>query len=277
MRPAPNCGMHALYLVPLLAIAICSIVVLAIAGNTFFLTSTNASEKAAIKLIPYPGASISRDAIILAKRLYQRWTDDLIIDDLSLRELGRQIDLVLTQIRNRHPAMIQISARQRHRPAVLLLKLEGDLLDAVVGRWKNSTAGVLPRTGHAAFDALNTKLGLHKAKVLPSFATVIMYLSGFANLRAVREAYAAIDGIRRASFDESLGDGSDIVAANLGGTWYIVMRNAWGDCPSGCMNSETSFFIVKREHIARMEREKAEDIPQFWAVIPALRRENWFP
>ena len=86
---------------------------------------------------------------ILAQRLHQTLNDDLMMDDLALQDLGREIDLVLTQIRNRHPRMAEISARQWHRPSVLLLELEGDLLDAVVERWTNGDVVPLPRTDHA--------------------------------------------------------------------------------------------------------------------------------
>lgn len=220
---------------------------------------------------------LSRDATILAQRLHQTLNDDLMLDDLALQKLGREIDLVLAQIRNRHPRMADISARQWHRPSVLLLELEGDLQDAVVERWKNGNVVPLPLTGHATFDELNARAGLHRAEVLPSLSTVIMHVGNLANLRVAREAYAATEGVRRTSFDEILGDGPDIVAANSGGAWYVALRNAWGDCPSGCIHSESFFFIVDRGRLEQVTPRDAENIPQFRTIIPTLEQTRWFP
>ena len=160
---------------------------------------------------------------------------------------------------------------------MLLLELEGDLRDAVVERWKNGNVVPLPLTGHAAFDELNARTGLHRAEVLPSLSTAIMHLSNLANPRVAREAYAAVEGVRRASFDDFLGDGPDIVATNPDGAWYVAMRNAWGDCPSGCIHSESFFFIVERGHLERVTTKDAENISQFRTIIPTPERTRWFP
>ena len=104
-----------------------------------------------------------------------------------------------------------------------------------------------------------------------------MHVGKLANLHAVRAVYAAMDGVRHASFDESSGDGPDIVAASIGGTWYVAMRDAWGDCPSGCTHSETFFFIVKGEWPEQVERKEARNMSQFRTIIPAPERTIWFP
>ena len=181
----------------------------------------------------------------LARRIHQRENHDLLRDDRRLDALGREIERVLRRIRNRYPAMKEIAARHRHRRAALLLKIEGDLLENIAERWTDLGAGAVPPTGHAAFDDLNARLGLRRAKAIPSFGTVILHFAERANLRAARAAYSAIAGVVRASLDVRLGDGPDIVAGKRRGAWHVIMRKAWGDCPAGCINSETSFFTVK--------------------------------
>ena len=104
-------------------------------------------------------------------------------------------------------------------PSVLLLEIEGDLLDAVVEHWESRNDGPLPRIGHAAFDELNARSGLRKAEVLPAFSIVILHFNELTNLRTTRGAYEALAGVRRASFDESVGDGPDIVATRFDGAW----------------------------------------------------------
>lgn len=208
--------------------------------------------------------------MILATRLHQALTDDLMMDELSLRELGREIDLVLAQIRDRHSRMSEISARRRYVPARLILHLEGDLLDTVMERWQNGNSEPLPRTGHAAFDEFNARIDLHGAEAYPRFSMVIVSFSKLANMRAAQVAYAAIDGVRHAELDWFAGDGPDILATNDGGTWHVAMRNAWGDCPSGCMHEETSYFIVSTGHLEQLEEKEARNVRQFRELLPAL-------
>ena len=43
------------------------------------------------------------------------------------------------------------------------------LRDAIMGAWSDGEASALPRTGHAAFDALNQALGVHGATVFPRY------------------------------------------------------------------------------------------------------------
>ena len=246
-----------------------ALAIVATLGSFPFITSAIGSDDSSQIAVPSFDPDVSEDAMILATRLHQGLTDDLMMDGLRLEELGREIDLVLTQIRDRHPRTSEISARRRYAPARLILHLEGDLLDAVVERWQNGNGGPLPRTGHATFDELNARVGLHGAKDYPRSSMVIVSFSRLANMRAAHEAYAAINGVRHVEFDWFAGDGPDILAAHDGGTWHVSMRNAWGDCPSGCMHEETVYFIVRPGHLEQVEESEARNIRQFRALLPA--------
>lgn len=259
--------MRQLRLVTILAISLSG---LATPGGFPFIASAIGSDNSSLIAAPSCDPGMSEDAMILATRLHQAMTDDLIMDDPRLQELGREIDLVLAQIRDRHPRMSEISARRWYAPARLILHLEGDLLDAVIERWQNGNGEPLPRTGHATFDELNAEIGLHKARAYPRSSMVIVSLSKLANMRTVHQAYAAIDGVRHVELDWFLGVGSDILATNDGGSWHVAMRNAWGDCPSGCMHEETFYFVVRSGHLEQVEENEARNIRQFRDLIPAL-------
>ncbi len=261
--------MHQLRLVTLLAFIAGSVAGLATPGGFPFVALAIGSDDSSQIAVSSFDTGVSEDAMILATRLHQAMTDDLMMDNPRLQELGRTIDLVLTQIRNRHPRMNEISARRRYAPARFILHLEGDLLDAVIERWQNGTGEPLPRTGHAAFDELNAGIGLHRAKAYPRSSMVIVSCSKLVNMRAAREAYAAIDGVRDVELDWFLGDGPDILAAKDGDTWHVAMRNAWGDCPSGCMHEETFYFIVRSGHLEQVEGNEARNIRQFRELLPA--------
>lgn len=189
------------------------------------------------------------------------------MNEQRLGELAIEIDQVLMNIRSRYPETGEVAARSRFRPATLLLTVEGGLLDAIAQRW-NGTGGE-PLTGFEDFDELNSRLGLHTWESMPLFAVLIMHFSENANLLVARQAYLAIDGVVGAEFDTYLGDGPDIAATKASGRWFVMMRKAWGDCPSGCLHSETSFFVVNHTHVEQVDRARAEGMVEFRRAAPS--------
>ena len=250
---------------PLLLIALPAIILIA-----------NAAEAAPVPtaetLTAIPGQA-SSDAQTLARRVHLGETDELLVNEQRLGELAVEIDQVLMHIRSRYPEMAEVAARSRFRPATLLLTVEGGLLDAITQRWNG--AGSVHLTGFREFDELNSRLGLHAWKSMPLFASVIMHFSEHANLLAARQAYLAVDGVVSAELDAYLGDGPDIAATSASGRWFVMMRKAWGDCPSGCLHSETSFFIVNNAHVELVDRARAEGMVEFQRAVPLGEWPMW--
>ena len=67
--------------------------------------------------------------------------------------------------------------------------------------------------------------------------------------------------------DAALGDGPDIEAAKADGRWHVVFRRAWGDCPSGCIDQELSFFTVTDGEARRIEPAQARGMDAFATLI----------
>ncbi len=217
-------------------------------------------------------AAVSRDAAVLARRILQRQGRELFVDEQRLDLLAREIGSVLGLVRTRYPAMAEIAARQL--PAVLRLEIEGALLDDIAGRWAGVSAGAVPATGHAVFEALNSRLGLRTVEFWPASAAVYLRFPDQVNPRAAVEAYAAIAGVAEARFEQRRIDGSDIAVRRANGTWHVVMRKAWGDCPSGCIHKETHFFAVGSGHVERIDGKIAREMPVFW-TIEGIARLGW--
>ena len=236
-------------------------------------SAAESSEALAAEASAGRRASASSDALVLARRIHLGETSQLLFDEQRLDELAGEIDQVLMRIRSLHPRTSELAARVRYRPATLILTVEGDLLDAIARPWDGS--GEVPLTGVPEFDELNARLGLHAFEPMPLFASVIMHLSERANLHAARQAYLAVDGVVGVELDAYLGDGPDIAVTRQSGRWFVMIRNAWGDCPSGCLHSETSFFVVNRDHVERLDRERAEDMAEFRKAVPPGELPNW--
>ncbi len=213
-----------------------------------------------------PLGSTAAEARLLADRILQRESDDVLLDGARQRALGHEIGRALALIRERDPAMAAVFARDRHSRE-LILQLEGALRDRVVGLWRDGEASALPHTGQAAFDALNETLGLRAVMVLARSGSVVLSLGERANMPAALRAYEAMDGVDYAEPNYYVGDDSDIEVTTSGGTWYVVFRRAWGDCPSGCIYRELSFFTVAGGEVERVEPARARGIDAFAALL----------
>ncbi|MXY34770.1 MAG: hypothetical protein F4Y60_11925 [Boseongicola sp. SB0664_bin_43] len=232
-----------------------------------------ASEALAADVLADRQAGISSDATILAWRIHLGETSELLVDERRLDEIAREIDQVLARIRNRYPETTGVAARPRYSPATLLLTVDGDLLDAIAQRWDGASEFRL--TGVADFDELNAKLGLHSLQSMPLIASAIMHFSERANMHAARQAYLAVEGVVGAELDAHSGDGPDIAAAKVSGRWFVMMRDAWGDCTSGCLHSKTSFFVVSHKHVEIVDRERAEGMVEFRRAVPPGDWPKW--
>ncbi len=207
------------------------------------------------------------EAFALAHRILARKNDDLLLDAKRRRELAREIGGVLKRLKKAHPEVAKISARAAHLPGVLLLGVRPDLFKAVAGLLEGKSGPVKLRTGHAAFDALNARLGLRAVRPYRHTGVLVMHLSERANVDAARRAYLKIKGVRYAESDAHLGDGSDVEASKSDDVWRIVVRKAWGDCPSGCLYKKMFFFTHKGEKIERIEPARARGTFGFKKLI----------
>ncbi len=214
-----------------------------------------------------PNPPAVSEAALLADRILARESDALLLDEKRRRELAREIEGVLKRLRYAHPEMAKISARAAHQPGVLLLGVKPGLFRAVADLLEDKNGPVALRTGNAAFDALNAKLGLQAVRPYRHTGVLVMHVSERANLGAARRAYMKIAGVEYAEPDAYLGDGSDIEAAKTGGVWHIVVRKAWGDCPSGCMYKKLFFFTVKEGQVERVEPPRAVDTLAFRKLL----------
>ena len=190
-----------------------------------------------------PPAGKRSDAAILADRIMRRDSAQLRLDPSSRNKLAREIADVLRMVRAAHPDVASVHVRGLFRPDTLILGLEPPMLQRVQGMFDTSGRTVTLRTGAPELDSLNAELGLRGAKLLGQ-ASVAFCFGPVLNLLPAAAAYSGLDGISYAEPDTYAGDGSDINAARADGDWYLIFRNAWGDCPSGCINEQFSFFVI---------------------------------
>ena len=211
------------------------------------------------------------EAAILADRILRRRSDDLLFDVKQRGELIAEIEQILSQIRDAYPAMMEVGVRGTHQPRTLLIGLKPDLFEAVAGPTNGQEGSAVPRTGHVGFDTLNASLGLQAVELFPLLPSgpVIFHFGEHLNIDAAIRAYTAIEGVEYAEPNAFLGDGSDIDAYKSRGTWYVVVRKAWGDCPSGCLYQELFFFTVEGGEVDQIEGTQAMNMAAFAELVAA--------
>ena len=190
-----------------------------------------------------PPAGERSDAAILADRIVRRDSSQLLIDLTARDELERELADALLLVRAAYPDMAGIHAREQYRPAMLILGLEPPLLRRVQGMFKQPGEVATLQTGAPELDALNARLGLRGARPMGSLGVIYCFGPELSVVTAAA-AYSRLNGVRYAEPDTHLGDGPDLEAARNNGDWYLVFRNAWGDCPAGCINEQFFFFLI---------------------------------
>ena len=211
-------------------------------------------------------AVATSDAMVLANRLLRRQSNGLLLNPKRRDRLAREIGQVLDQVRTAYPPAWEVSPRMDFRPGILLVGLTPALLSAAVPAGRNEGQP----TGHVEFDDLNTRLGLSDMRVFLHVGAALLEFSKYVNLEAAARAYLEIPGVQFAHPDAQLGDGPDIEVVRIQETWYVIVRKAWGDCPSGCLHEELFFFIVENDVVRRMEAPEAMQESAF-AKLAAIR------
>ena len=213
-------------------------------------------------------------AVILAHQILQDEAGALLVDTARRDELAREISHNLSRIREAYPEVADITVRAPYAFGVLLIGLEPELFAVVSALLEDQTGPVMLHTGYAEFDSLNEQLGLSEVvQVFPSSGIVTLYFNEYLNVPAAAAAYAALEGVEFAEPDAYVGDGSDIDVAQSEGRWYVVVRRAWGDCPSGCINEELYFFIVNDAEVERIDHAPAMERAEFRELV--MNRGWW--
>ena len=205
-----------------------------------------------------------REPYILADRILERETEDLYFDIPQRKQLASEIERVLSLIRAAYLPMNEIHAEEDIIPRMLVVYLERDFYEIVKKMIQDKQGPFRFVTGYAEFDALNAKLGVQKVLLgNPISMNLILYFDKPLNLKVAREAYSMMEGVDRTSVDYPPAISIDIKAFKQGETWYVIFRNAWGDCPAGCIHEELFCFTVTGTDVETIPTAQAQTMPPF--------------
>ena len=73
-----------------------------------------------------------------------------------------------------------------------------------------------------------------------------------------------VEGVKHVwDYDYAIDTGTDIRVFKQGETWYVIFRNGWGDCPSGCIHKESFCFTVRGTDVESIPTAQAQTMPPF--------------
>lgn len=189
---------------------------------------------------------------------------------LGRADLIVSLDGILARIRMAWPDMAAVTARPLWQPGRLILHLDPSLGDRVLRALGERGALAPFCTGHTGFDALNRAVGLRAMTTFPHLPDMfVIDFDSDLDVPGVAAQYEALDRMIVALPDAPTGDSPGIQVLRSNGEWFLVFREAWGDCPSGCMHSELHFFIADERRVARIQHEKASRMEGFSDILAA--------
>ena len=201
---------------------------------------------------------------IMANQMLSRGNSDLHLDRTERDRLADELDHVLGLIASVEPRTDDVRIFERNRPGRVLITMSSELETAVRSLTSDDPASLAFVTGFDEFDALNAKLRLRAIHVVGQYAALLaLCFPDTLNISAAVDAYSTLGGVRAVSGGLQFGSGPDIQAEQSGDTWYVVIMDAWGDCPSGCTKAAFFFFTATSDSVVEIEQAQALEDPLF--------------
>ena len=181
--------------------------------------------------------------------------------------LAAELERVLGAVRVAFPETEEVTVRAPWEPGALILELEPALFEAVSSALAAPGASAPLCTAEEDSDALNAAVGLVAVQAFSFASTVVLRFDPQRDVPLTALAYASVDGVRHVEPNFILGDGPDIDARWVDGTWHLVFREASGDCASGCIFSELHFFTERDGVVERLGAEGSARLAPFARIL----------
>lgn len=144
--------------------------------------------------------------------------------------------------------LLEARAAYETLPGISWASLRGSFI--LIGGDGDTLASM--RTGtYTAWDDLNCLYDLDSIRFLSDFRPRYVTLRSQYKLNPLRlaGAYSRLPGVRYAEPDRISGDGPGIHVYGYGETLDYIFRDAWGDCPAGCMEEHFWGFRSIAGHV----------------------------
>ena len=217
--------------------------------------------------------SRSESEILASQMLIRQGIDGYSHPD-RLQQLSAEIQHVLQLVRTTYPSLTDVTVAEAYSPGVVILTPQPGFLDYVLSMFETGAESVTFSTGNQNFDQFNTKFGLYAVKVFSRLEMMLLYYDPAVNPQHVSDllTFRFNEHVKFAEPEIYLGDRSSIKISKSDETWYVLVRRAWGDCPSGCIHQEFHFFTIKENHVKSIPFEESQLLDEFVMLMDSLSR-----
>ena len=139
---------------------------------------------------------------------------------------------------------------------------------------------ILAGTYHA-WDSLNSYYRMEDMSFIEMLTHVSMIFEGRLNPILLAEAYSGLPGSRYIQAGGFVGDMPLLWIYNARGKLKYFFRNAWGDCPAGCIYSTFNYFEVVDDSAIHRGSWYPEYPPDYdnapvWFDTVLMARDNYY-
>jgi hypothetical protein len=203
---------------------------------------------------------------VLAYRQLTAQESSLLLDAGEVDELSTQIDGVLAAIHEAYPEVPEAGGLFEYVPGSVTIGLEPEVAERLnPAIWNSYESWPVSSFGNADLDTLAADLGFKAVEALKfDFPQGTKYhlnlcLDELVNPPTAAKAFDEMPGVVYAEVNGRGGDGPDTAVERQGDDWYVVIRDASGDCPAGCTDQQIYFFIVGESGARRIEQAAVTD------------------
>ncbi|NIN01462.1 MAG: hypothetical protein GTO24_26225 [candidate division Zixibacteria bacterium] len=130
-----------------------------------------------------------------------------------------------------------------------------------------------------AWDTLNEQYQVIQMHTMPigGSGAVLLIFAGRLHPRRLAEIYAPLPGVRTTHPNGIIGDCPNVYARDTEDELTYLFRNAWGDCPSGCIYSEYCYFVFEGAQprlVGHWPAYQGVEAPDWWEEA-RLNKEHY--
>jgi hypothetical protein len=232
-------------------------------------TTPSASPSPSVPPFPDECGAVLSDGEQIAYRILASRSDDLILPPAEFDALAAEAGQIISRVQSVAPNLSGIHPFAGFSAGQILIGTDAELTEAIVEAMGGAERTGPLTVGNAAFDELGGELGLTGMWLLLQ-SRLLLCVGSTVNIERAAAAYELIAGVLYASPNFMAGDAPDIAAEKVGETWYVVFREASGDCPAGCISQSLYYFRVNPSDVREVAEADA-------LTDPILRRlaETW--
>ncbi len=143
------------------------------------------------------------------------------------------------------------------------------IVGSLIVGFNDATAQKVANGEYYAWDEPNKKYQVTKIDkgLVGSIGSVVLHFKGRLHPRRLAKLYAVLPGVRYAQPNVRIGDSPTIYPRKIESGITYLFRAAWGDCPSGCINSVYWYFVVEGDQpvfIGHWTPNEESQKPDWW-------------